>query len=420
MPLIVPTDKPGKRWNQTPKSCIHTRRYKVATAPPLEQARAIQRGAYDWALKTMDQSPDLKVRDQHDSLWWRLTRARRDRTLPRAPLGLQRAAANQAHTVFQMLEEHWEEKAGKTFHEQDEKASARLLKRLAKEPRPITAYLRSHPSRQHRRPAIAVLEGVTVLADGDGKTVKIRGVGTFVLEDRVHEPIRSAQVVEHRNGLWLHAQHGTRIPDPKPLDGPITGYDSGVTHTLTSSSGKHLHRPDTTGLQQKARNLYRHRSKCCTWKSRQWRRLGTQASRILAKAHAIQQNWERHAVRDISEAHCAVGLENLQLKSMTASARGTSSMPGSRRKRKLNESLARARLAKLHHAIERRCIRDGTWLVKVNPKNTSIQCHRCKGKDKESRDGERFRCTTCGFEIHADKNAGLNIRTRARKRADTR
>ena len=31
---------------------------------------------------------------------------------------------------------------------------------------------------------------------------------------------------------------------------------------------------------------------------------------------------------------------------------------------------------------------------------------------KESRDGERFRCTTCGFEIHADKNAGLNIRTR--------
>ena len=310
-----------------------------------------------------------------------------------------------------MLEQHWEEKAQKAFHEQDEKVSARLLKRLAKEPKPISAYLRSNPAKQHLRQSIAVLEGVTVL--DDGKTVKMRGVGTLSLEERVHEPIRSAQLVEHKNGLWLHAQHGEKLPEPKPLDGLIAGYDSGSTHTLTSAEGKHLHRPDTTELQRKARNLYRHRSKCCTYKSRQWRRLGKKAQKILAKVQAIQENWERHTAKDIPEGHCVVGLENLQLKSMTASAKGTSSLPGSRRKTKLNESLARARIGKLHNAIERRGIHDGTWLVKVNPKNTSIQCHDCKEKDKESREGEKFRCTKCGFEIHADKNAGLNIRTRA-------
>ena len=138
---------------------------------------------------------------------------------------MQRAAANQAHTVFQMLEEHWEEKAGKTFHEQDEKASARLLNRLAKEPRPITAYLRSHPSRQHRRPAIAVLEGVTVLADGDGKTVKIRGVGTFVLEDRVHEPIRSAPRWSSTGtgcGSTPSTGHGSRTQSPWMAPSPAT------------------------------------------------------------------------------------------------------------------------------------------------------------------------------------------------------
>ena len=64
MPLIVPTDVPGQRWNQTPKSYIQTRRYKVITAPPLGKARAIQRRAYDWALKTMNENPELKVRDK--------------------------------------------------------------------------------------------------------------------------------------------------------------------------------------------------------------------------------------------------------------------------------------------------------------------------------------------------------------------
>ena len=92
MPLIIPTNEPGGRWD------------------------TIQREAYDWALTV------------------------------KAPLGLQRAAAAQAHTAFQMLEQHWKDWAGKAGQEQDEKVSGRLLRGLLKKPRPITSYLRSHPS----------------------------------------------------------------------------------------------------------------------------------------------------------------------------------------------------------------------------------------------------------------------------------
>ena len=282
---------------------------------------------------------------------------------------------------------------------------------LLKGPKPIAAYLRCHPSKQHHRQAISVLEGVRILEDG--KTVKVRGVGTLTLEDAVHKPIRSAQIVLRKGQLWLHAQHGEIIPEPKDLDGRTVGYDSGVLHTLTSSKGEHLHRPDTLALQERVRNIYRHRRKCCTYQSRQWRRLGKKARTILNAVAHIQQNWERHTARDISEEHSLVGLENLQLKSMTASAKGTSSLPGSGTKRALNEKLARARIGRLHHAIMRRSVRDGTWLVMVNPANTSLQCSRCGEKDKEGRDAEQFTCTSCGFAIHADENAGRNIRTRA-------
>ena len=86
---------------------------------------------------------------------------------------------------------------------------------------------------------------------------------------------------------------------------------------------------------------FRHRKRHCTYKSRQWRKLGKQASRLRAKSANKQLNWERHTAQDISTANNVVGLENLELKSMTASAKGTVSVPGSRRKRGLNEKPAR-------------------------------------------------------------------------------
>ena len=45
MPLLIPSDDPTKKWNQTPKSYIWTRCYRIKSAPALGKARAIQREA---------------------------------------------------------------------------------------------------------------------------------------------------------------------------------------------------------------------------------------------------------------------------------------------------------------------------------------------------------------------------------------
>ena len=51
----------------------------------------------------------------------------------------------------------------------------------------------------------------------------------------------------------------------------------------------------------------------------------------------------------------------------------------------------------------------GIELVKVSPSYTSQTCSRCKSIDKNSRQGEWYHCTTCGYEIDADLNGALNI-----------
>lgn len=59
--------------------------------------------------------------------------------------------------------------------------------------------------------------------------------------------------------------------------------------------------------------------------------------------------------------------------------------------------------------IEKLCMEQGIELVKVSPSYTSQTCSRCKSIDKSSRQGEKYHCTTCGYEIDADLNGALNI-----------
>lgn len=43
----------------------------------------------------------------------------------------------------------------------------------------------------------------------------------------------------------------------------------------------------------------------------------------------------------------------------------------------------------------------------VDPYGTSQTCNRCE--DWQERDGDRFYCASCGYEVHADVNAAINI-----------
>ena len=48
-------------------------------------------------------------------------------------------------------------------------------------------------------------------------------------------------------------------------------------------------------------------------------------------------------------------------------------------------------------------------MVLVNPKYTSQTCSECGHKDKLNRKGNDFKCRICGYELHSDLNASINI-----------
>ena len=52
---------------------------------------------------------------------------------------------------------------------------------------------------------------------------------------------------------------------------------------------------------------------------------------------------------------------------------------------------------------------EGFHMFRVNPQYTSQTCSRCGDTNKDSRNGESFKCVRCGYECDADINAARNI-----------
>ena len=64
---------------------------------------------------------------------------------------------------------------------------------------------------------------------------------------------------------------------------------------------------------------------------------------------------------------------------------------------------------RIRRRLEARLEEHGVRVNLVNPVNTSRQCSSCNFVDKNSRDGQTFVCTNCGFADDADHNAAVNI-----------
>jgi len=68
----------------------------------------------------------------------------------------------------------------------------------------------------------------------------------------------------------------------------------------------------------------------------------------------------------------------------------------------------------LQNFIEYKALEQGIAVVYVDPHYTSQTCSRCGHINKNNRNGLKFACKTCGYELNADLNAARNIEHKTR------
>jgi putative transposase len=110
-----------------------------------------------------------------------------------------------------------------------------------------------------------------------------------------------------------------------------------------------------------------------------------------------------------------IGLEKLNVGTMTRSAKGTVERPGRnvRAKAGLNRRLLDSGFGLLRRMIVAKAEEAARRVVEVDARFSSQTCSHCAHVASESRRRRRFLCVRCGHANHADVNAALVIRGRA-------
>lgn len=234
---------------------------------------------------------------------------------------------------------------------------------------------------------------------------------------RLHRPIegkvRSITMVLEGDHLYASILVEQVIADPVAPTGPAIGVDRGVTVPLMRSDGVMPYVPVPSRRQdERRRRLARNLSRC-----KRGSRNRSKARRALARHEAAVTRRRRDALHkatyNLARHHRRVAIEDLRVRAMTASARGTPEQPGRNvaQKAGLNRAILARGWGMMAGMLAYKCQWYGSELEHVPPPGTSQTCSRCGHRDPESRvTRDLFRCTRCGLEMHADLNAALNIR----------
>ena len=195
--------------------------------------------------------------------------------------------------------------------------------------------------------------------------------------------------------------------------GAMVGLDVGITNRVTTSDGEHLE-----GVKVNRRKAIGYQRAMAR------RRVGSVRFRSARALMAREE--ERVRIRNRNAVHLEttrlirrydlVAVEDLKIKGMVRSARGTTEKPGKNvaQKTGLNRRIQEQTWGMIRSQLAYKAEWAGKHLVAVNPEFTSQACSRCGIVDKDSRKSQSvFRCRTCGYEAHADVNAAVNILTRA-------
>ena len=121
----------------------------------------------------------------------------------------------------------------------------------------------------------------------------------------------------------------------------------------------------------------------------------------------------------IAKNHGIVGVEDLKIKNMIKSARGTKENPGHnvRAKSGLNRAILNQGWGMFKEMLEYKLNYSGGILVRVFPKGTSITCPECSYESKENRKSQAvFVCKSCGFTHNADWVGAEIVRQRTAKK----
>ena len=207
---------------------------------------------------------------------------------------------------------------------------------------------------------------------------------------------------------------------------PSVGIDRGISETLVLSSNVasfqniELTLPESCKEVRERIKILQKRLRPEKKFSQKWKKLQQQIKKLHAKIARIRHDFLHKAPTYIAQNHGHITLEDLKIKNMSKSAKGTLESPGRSVKAKsgLNREILFQGWGIFANQLKYKSEWSGGHLELVNPKFTSTRCSECLYNDKANRNKKHFECLNCGHIDDADINASKNIDRAGRAQRD--
>ncbi|WP_143118272.1 transposase [Actinomadura madurae] len=225
--------------------------------------------------------------------------------------------------------------------------------------------------------------------------------------------VKSFRVTRDRAGRWHVAFAHVPAPVPAPGNGEAVGVDRGVAVSAALSTGETSTVPGLTpGEAERLNRLLRRLARAKPGSNRR-ARVKAAIARLKAREADRRKDWVEKTSTDLARRFEVIAVEDLSVRAMTRSAKGTNDVPGTnvRAKAGLNRSILANGWGRLVTRLEHKA---PGRLVRVDPAYTSQTCNACGHRARDNRESQAmFRCVACGHQDNADVNAARNIRDTA-------
>jgi putative transposase len=217
-------------------------------------------------------------------------------------------------------------------------------------------------------------------------------------------------------GRWFVSFRCSITHSTAPGEFESVGVDRGVATTLALSTGETftlapVTRPQAQRLVRAQQTLSRRKRG-----SKRYERQRGRLAGLYAQMARVRADFLHKASLTIAERFSVVALEDLKVRDMTASARGTIAVPGRnvRQRAGLNRAIRHQSWGAFERFLAYKLEERGGTLIKVPPAYTSQTCAECGVVDARSRKSQAiFECVACGHTDNADVNAAREILRRS-------
>jgi putative transposase len=241
---------------------------------------------------------------------------------------------------------------------------------------------------------------------------------------KIHRPIEGKLkqfTISRENGKYYVSAMCEIVKDIQPVVvNKVVGIDPGIKSFIVTSDKVEVGNPKFLSSELKYLKVLQQKLSRAKKGSSNREKIKETISTLHKKIANKRENFLHNESRKLVNEYDLICMEDLNVKGMTKSSKGTIEKPGKKVKQKsgLNRSLSDVSLGSFVSMINYKSNFDGKHTVKIDRFYPSSKtCNCCGTINKELKLSDRtWTCDSCGTELDRDYNAALNIKDEGKRK----